>query len=172
MDYGPFIDQHRKTGADLTIAVLPASEQEASHCGILKTDVSGRIVAFQEKPQGSAALACLVSRLGDVRPYLASMGVYVFKTDVLVRLLGAGGDDFGQHVIPAAIKSMHIHAVPFEGYWRDIGTMTAFYEANLAMTRPDPPFNFYDREQPIYTRSRFLPPSRIDQCRLEQAIVA
>jgi glucose-1-phosphate adenylyltransferase len=171
MDYRPFIDRHRETGADLTIAVLPVSEQEASHFGILKADASGRVVAFQEKPQEPDSLACLVSRPGDAQLYLASMGIYVFQTDVLVRLLEAGGDDFGRHIIPAALKGNHVQAFPFEGYWRDIGTMTAFYEANLAMTRPDPPFSFYDREQPIYTRSRFLPPSRIDQCRLEQAIV-
>jgi glucose-1-phosphate adenylyltransferase len=100
------------------------------------------------------------------------MGIYVFKIDALVRLLEGGGDDFGQHIIPAALSKMHVQAFPFEGYWRDIGTMTAFYEANLAMTRPDPPFDFYDRERPIYTRSRFLPPSRVDGCRLERTIVA
>jgi glucose-1-phosphate adenylyltransferase len=172
MDYGPFVDQHRETGADLTISVLPVSEQEACQFGILKADASGRVVSFREKPQGPDELASLVSLPGEARSCLASMGVYVFKIDALVRLLEGGGDDFGQHIIPAALDKMHVQAFPFEGYWRDIGTMTAFYEASLAMTRPDPPFDFYDRERPIYTRSRFLPPSRVDGCRLEQTVLA
>ena len=172
MDYEPFVQQHRRSGADLTIAVLPVSQEEAKQFGILKTDASGRIVAFQEKPQTPNELAHLVSHPGDPHPCLASMGVYVFQTDVLVRLLEAGGDDFGRHIIPTAIEAGNVYAFPFEGYWRDIGTMTAFYEANLAMTHPDPPFNFYDPELPVYTHSRFLPASRIDHCRLEHAVVS
>jgi glucose-1-phosphate adenylyltransferase len=101
------------------------------------------------------------------------MGIYVFRMDVLVRLLEeSNGDDFGKHIIPAAIESVRVYAFPFDGYWVDIGTISAFYEANLALARPNPPFNFYDPHHPIYTRPRFLPPSRIDGCRMEQVVVA
>ena len=101
------------------------------------------------------------------------MGIYVFEIEALVSLLNdAGGDDFGRQILPAAIESMHVHAFPYEGYWEDIGTISAFYEANLALTRPDPPFDFYDPERPIFTRSRFLPSSRIDGCHIERTVVA
>jgi len=173
MDYSEFIRLHRESRADVTIAVLPVSAADAPRYGILQTNDEGRIVAFREKPQGAEELEGLESRHGDERPYLASMGIYVFRMDVLVRLLEeCSGDDFGRHVVPAAIESVRVYAFPFDGYWEDIGTIAAFYEANLALTRPDPLFDFYDPHQPIYTRSRFLPPSRIDGCRLERAVVA
>ncbi len=172
MDYGQFVDAHRAHRADITVGVVPVPAEEASLYGILKTDGDERIVAFEEKPKDPQVLAGLESRPGSERPYLASMGIYVFKTDVLVSLLEEGGDDFGRHIIPAAIGSRHVHAFPFEGYWRDIGTMAAFYEANLSLTRPNPPFDFYDPEQPIYTHSRFLPSSRIGCCQLDRAVVA
>ncbi|MBN1582198.1 MAG: glucose-1-phosphate adenylyltransferase [Anaerolineae bacterium] len=173
MDYGPFIQQHRETRADITIAALPVSTEEAPRYGILKADVERRVVAFEEKPQGTDLLSRLQSRPGDAQPYLASMGVYVFSIDALTSLLsGNPGDDFGKHIIPAAIELGRVHMYPFEGYWEDIGTISAFYEANLALTRPDPPFDFYDPDHPIYTRSRFLPSSRIDGCKIERTIVA
>jgi glucose-1-phosphate adenylyltransferase len=173
MDYSQFVGFHREKRADLTIAVLPVSAADAPRYGILQTNDDGRIVAFREKPQGPEELEGLESRQGDERPYLASMGIYVFRMDVLVRLLDEiSGDDFGKHIIPAAIESGRVYAFPFDGYWEDIGTISAFYEANLALTRPNPPFDFYDPHRPIYTRSRFLPPSRIDGCRLERVVVA
>ncbi len=173
MDYSEFIHFHRESRADVTIAVLPVSVADAPRFGILQTNDEGRIVAFREKPQGAEELAGLESRHGDERPYLASMGIYLFRMDVLVRLLEeSDGDDFGKHIVPAAIASVRVHAFPFDGYWEDIGTISAFYEANLALTRQDPPFDFYDPHRPIYTRSRFLPPSRIDGCRLERVVVA
>lgn len=173
MDYSQFIHFHRESRADVTVAVLPVSATDALRYGILQTNDEGRIVAFREKPQGAEALEGLESRHGDGRPYLASMGIYVFRMDVLVRLLEENsGDDFGRHIVPAAIESVRVYAFPFDSYWEDIGTITAFYEANLALTRPNPPFNFYDPHHPIYTRPRFLPPSRIDGCRMEQVVVA
>jgi glucose-1-phosphate adenylyltransferase len=173
MDYSQFIRFHRESRADVTVAVLPVSAADALRYGILHTNDEGRIVAFREKPQGADALEGLESRHGDERPYLASMGVYVFRMDVLVRLLEeTSGDDFGKHIIPAAIESVRVYAFPFDGYWEDIGTISAFYEANLALTRQDPPFDFYDPHRPIYTRSRFLPPSRVDGCRMQQVLVA
>jgi glucose-1-phosphate adenylyltransferase len=173
MDYGPFIDIHRKTNSDLTVAVLPVSAEEAPRYGILKTDLQDRIVAFYEKPQEPDLLRRLQSRPGDKQPYLASMGIYVFNADALISLLNdTSGDDFGKHIIPTAIASGRVHAYLYEGYWEDIGTVAAFYEANLALTRPDPPFEFFDRDHPIYTRARFLPSSRIDGCCIEHSIVA
>ncbi|MBN1640404.1 MAG: glucose-1-phosphate adenylyltransferase [Anaerolineae bacterium] len=173
MDYGPFIERHRRAGADLTIAVIPVAAADASRYGILKTDAQDRIVAFEEKPQDPEALRRMESHPGSECPFLASMGVYVFHIDSLVRLLGGdSGDDFGRDIIPAAIQTMHVQAYPFTGYWEDIGTIAAFYEANLAMTRPHPPFDFYDPEHPIYSRSRFLPSSRIDGCQIDRSVVA
>lgn len=173
MDYSQFISFHRESRADVTVAVLPVSATDALRYGILQTNDEGRIVAFREKPQGAEALEGLESRHGDGRPYLASMGIYVFRMDVLVRLLEANsGDDFGRHIVPAAIESVRVYAFPFDGYWVDIGTISAFYEANLALARPDPPFDFYDPHRPIYTRSRFLPPSRVDGCRMKRVVLA
>jgi glucose-1-phosphate adenylyltransferase len=173
MDYGQFVRFHRESRADVTIAVLPVSAADASRFGILHTNDEGRIVAFREKPQGADELEGLESRHGDERRYLASMGIYVFRMDVLVRLLGeCSGDDFGKHIIPAAIESERVYAFPFDDYWEDIGTISAFYQANLALTHRNPPFDFYDPHRPIYTRSRFLPPSRIDGCQMERVVVA
>jgi len=173
MAYGEFIALHREKRADVTIAVLPVSAENASRYGILKTNDEGRIVTFREKPQGPEALEGLESLADSDRPYLASMGIYLFRLDVLARLVEeTPGDDFGRNIIPAAIESVRVYAFPFDGYWEDIGTIRAFYEANLALTRPDPPFDFYDPRHPIYTRPRFLPASRIDGCRLERVGVA
>ncbi len=173
MDYGEFVRFHRESRADVTISVLPVGAQDTPRFGILKTNGEGRIVAFAEKPKDPAVLEGLISRFGSEKPFLASMGIYVFRLDVLIRLLEeVPGDDFGNHIIPAAIQTRRVYAFPFEGYWEDIGTIRSFYEANLALTRPDPPFDFYDPRFPIYTRSRFLPSSRIDGCRLERTVVA
>jgi glucose-1-phosphate adenylyltransferase len=173
MDYSEYVRFHRESGADVTVSVFSVPAGDAPRYGILKTNEEGRIVAFQEKPKAPEALERLVSRVGAERPYLASMGIYVFRTDALASLLEEGGaDDFGRHIIPAAIESRRVYAYPYEGYWEDIGTISAFYEANLALTRPSPPFDFYEPQRPIYTRSRFLPASRIDGCRMERVVVA
>lgn len=173
MDYSEFIRFHRESRADVTIAVLPVSAADAPRYGILQTNEEGRIVAFREKPQTPEELKGFESRHEDERPYLASMGIYVFRMDVLARLLDEiKGDDFGRHIIPAAIESVRVYAFPFDGYWEDIGTIAAFYEANLALTKPHPSFDFYDPHRPIYTRARFLPPSRIDGSHLKRTVVA
>lgn len=173
MDYSAFVSFHRAKRADATVAVFPVRAEEAGRFGILKAEEDGRISAFVEKPRNPEALEGLQSDPRKERPFLASMGIYVFRTEVLTELLEASpGTDFGSHIIPETITSRRVYAYPFEGYWEDIGTIGTFYEVNLALTRPDPPFDFYDPHHPIYTRSRFLPPSRVDGSTLERTVVA
>jgi len=172
MDYAKFVAVHREQRADVTIAVQPVAPEAASRFGILRKDPEGRITAFQEKPAPDE-LAGLESTLGVDRPYMASMGIYLFRADVLHRVLEeSDAEDFGKEIIPAAIDRSRVYAFEFDGYWEDIGTIRSFYEANLAICLPDPPFDFYDAEHPIYTRPRFLPPALIDGCDLEQSVVA
>jgi len=173
MDYGEFVQFHREKGAEVTTAVFPVPGQEASRYGIVKTDGQCQIIDFEEKPKQAEQLRNLESYPGTERPYLASMGIYVFKMSILKGLLDEiPGDDFGRNVLPGAIGSRRVCAFPFRGYWEDIGTISSFYEANIALTQPDPPFDFYDPGRPIYTRSRFLPPSWIENCRLRRTVVA
>ncbi|MBN1247120.1 MAG: glucose-1-phosphate adenylyltransferase, partial [Anaerolineae bacterium] len=150
----------------------PVSAQEAPSLGILKSDSEGRITEWQEKPP-EEDLPNLVSLDGE-KPYLASMGIYVFGTQCMVDLLREeSGSDFGKHIIPAAIeKGLSVYAYPFEGYWEDIGTMRAFYEANLALTTPDPPFDFFAPEWPIYTRARYLSGSRVMDSTIRRVVLA
>lgn len=173
MDYSQLIQFHREKQADVSLAVLPVSVADARRLGILQTTDEGRIIAFQEKPQEAESMERLTSRRGNARPYLASMGVYVFKMEVLNRLLiEYDGADFGRHIIPAAIGAVRVYAFPFEGYWEDIGTISAFYEANLALTSSDPPVDLYDPNHPLYARSHNMPPSRMDGCRMERVVMA
>ncbi len=170
-DYSEFLDLHQEVGADVTIGVLPIPREDAPRFGVLQTDDEGHITRFAEKPNEPALLDELRSLPGD-RPFLGSMGIYVFKLSSLQRLLDTvEGDDFGKHVIPAAIEDMHVHAWAFDGYWEDIGTIRAFYESNLRLGRKERPFTFYDRRAPIYTRPRFLPGSQLDGCTIHHALV-
>lgn len=173
MDYGQLVRFHHENQADVTVASVAVSAEDAPRCCILKANPQGRVVASRAESPSRAGLEDLAGRPGEERPYLASMGLYLFRTDVLARLLeGSEGNSLSRHVLPAAIQAARVYAYRFEGYAADIGTLSAFYEANLALTCPDPPFDFYDPERPIYSRSRFLPPSRIDGCRLERVVVA
>jgi glucose-1-phosphate adenylyltransferase len=172
MDYGEFTEFHRERRADVTIAAQPVAMADASRFGILKTDEEGRILSFHEKPQEDEieSLECLP---GSDRPCLASMGIYIFRADVLREILEeSDAEDFGKQIIPQAIESRRVYGFLFDGYWEDIGTIRAFYEANLAMTLPNPPFDFYNPQYPIYSRPRFLPPSRADGCHLERTALA
>ncbi|MEE3259979.1 MAG: glucose-1-phosphate adenylyltransferase [Candidatus Latescibacterota bacterium] len=176
MDYHAFIEEHRERGADVSIAVKPVSRQEAPALGILQADEQGQIVDFQEKPQAAVDL----DRLRLLEPpggnpdglYLASMGIYIFEPQVLVSLLmSSDQDDFGRHIIPDAIHKVGVFAHTFEGYWEDIGTIRSFYEANLALTDPQPPFDFYRADAPVYTHPRFLAGARLEHCQIERGIV-
>ena len=172
MDYAEFVELHREKRADVTIAVQPVPLADVSRFGILKTDEDGRIASFHEKPDPEEleVLDCISS---DGQSCMASMGVYLFRSDVLREVLGESeAEDFGKQIIPEAIERLRVYAFPFDGYWEDIGTIRSFYEANLALTLPDPSFDFYDSQHPIYTRPRFLPPSVVDGCDLEQSVLA
>lgn len=172
MDYAEFIELHREKRANVTIAVQPVALTDAPRFGILKADEDGRIISFHEKPRPDEldGLECVP---GSDQPCLASMGIYLFRADVLRQVLEeSDAEDFGKQIIPAAIERLRVYAFPFDDYWEDIGTIRAFYEANLALTLPDPPFDFYDPRHPIYTRPRFLPPSVVAGCDLEQSVLA
>jgi glucose-1-phosphate adenylyltransferase len=173
MDYAPMADFHWENDADITIAVQPVRTEDVYRYGILKCMPDGRITDFIEKPKDPELLEPFVSRDDPERPFLGSMGNYLFKTEVLVDLLkSTSDDDFGGEVIPNAIDSHKIYGFDFDGYWEDIGTIRSFYETNLSLTRPDPPFSFHDPERPIYTRPRYLPGSIIDGASLHNVLLA
>ncbi|XP_018833268.1 glucose-1-phosphate adenylyltransferase small subunit, chloroplastic/amyloplastic [Juglans regia] len=174
MDYERFIQAHRETDADITVAALPMDEKRATAFGLMKIDEEGRIVEFAEKPKGDQLKAMRVDTtilgLDDERakemPYIASMGIYVVSKNVMLDLLRdkfPGANDFGSEVIPGATSiGMRVQAYLYDGYWEDIGTIEAFYNANLGITKkPVPDFSFYDRSSPIYTQPRYLPPSKM-----------
>jgi len=172
MDYRQMIARHLETSADVTVAVKPVAAEEAGRFGILKQDENGQLTAFIEKPQQADVLQAFASRPGRPRPYLGSMGIYIFKLNVLAELLESEHDDFGGDVLPAAIRSHRVVGFDFDGYWEDIGTIEAFYQANLGLTAAEPPFSFHDPVSPIYTRPRFLPGSRIYNVRLDRVKLA
>lgn len=182
MDYRKFLQRHYDTNADVTISVIPAKPQDAEGFGLLKTDKAGTIVEFKEKPKGEALESMRVDTTqfglkpeeAAARPFLASMGIYVFDYKRLLELLEADRSmvDFGGEVIPAAIKTYNVQAHVFNGYWEDIGTIRAFYEANLDLASPLPKFNFFDTNAPIYTRSRHLPPSKLHSCDIDNSMVS
>ena len=182
MDYREFLERHHQTGADVTVSVIPCEAGPASEFGLLKTDETGRIVEFKEKPKGDDLQSMRVdtTSLGldaneaQRRPFLASMGIYVFKYDQLEQLIAEDPSwmDFGKHVIPAAIKSRKVQAYMFDGYWEDIGTIGAFYRANLDLTSKIPKFNLFDAEAPVFTRARYLPPSKIEETEINDSIIS
>lgn len=182
MDYRQFIQRHRETGADITLSVIPIDERRASDFGLMKIDDSGRVIDFSEKPKGEAltqmrvdtSILGLSKEQAQQQPYIASMGIYVFKKEVLFKLLKEGTErtDFGKEIIPDASKDYNVQAYLFDDYWEDIGTIEAFYHANLALTQqPQPPFSFYDEKAPIYTRARYLPPTKLLDCHITESII-
>jgi glucose-1-phosphate adenylyltransferase len=182
MDYRQFLARHYESDADVTVSVIPCAPNAAEEFGLLKTDNDGRITEFKEKPKGEALEAMRVeptafglsAEEATARPFLASMGIYVFKYDLLEQLLAQdpGALDFGRNIIPAAIDCCNVQAFLFDGYWEDIGTISAFYEANIDLTAPMPKFNLFDADAPIFTRSRYLPPSKVQNCVINNSIIA
>jgi glucose-1-phosphate adenylyltransferase len=184
MDYRAFIQRHRETQADVTLSVLPVDEHQASGLGLMKINpYTGRIIDFCEKPQGEALPKMQVetTTLGlspeqaQAKPYIASMGIYVFKRGVLLGLLReyAQCTDFGKEIIPISIRQFNVQAHLFNDYWEDIGTIQSFFRANLALAKqPKPLFSFYDVDAPIYTRARYLPPTKHLACQIYESMVS
>ncbi|NBW61650.1 MAG: glucose-1-phosphate adenylyltransferase [Synechococcaceae bacterium WB4_1_0192] len=183
MDYSLFVDHHIQSGADVSIGALPVDAAQAEGFGLMHTNEHGRIREFREKPKGEELKAMWVdtSRMGLSadealkRPYLASMGIYVFSRDTLFDLLAKNptATDFGKEIIPESLRrGDNLQSYLFDDYWEDIGTIGAFYEANMALTdQPNPAFSFYDEKFPIYTRPRYLPPSKLLDAQVTQSII-
>jgi len=173
MDYEKMARFHWENDADITVAVQPVSVDDASRFGLLKRDDEYWITDFVEKPQDPEVQQNFVSRDDPARPFLGSMGIYLFKTDVLLDILGnSDDDDFGGEVIPKAIHTHRVCGFDFDGYWEDIGTIRSFYDVNLKLARSDAPFDFYDQQRRIYSRPRFLPSSRVDGAAFENVMLA
>lgn len=174
MDYAAMAQFHWDNNADITVAVQPVPREEAPRLGLLKRDADCRIVRFAEKPKDELTLNEMVTRDDEKKPYLGSMGIYMFKTSVLCDLLESKSfDDFGGQVIPHAVSDGHsVFGYDFEGYWEDIGTIRSFYETNLALTKLGAPFNFFDSVSPIYSHSRFLPGSIITNTMMEDVLLS
>jgi glucose-1-phosphate adenylyltransferase len=173
MDFNKFLDFHHEHQADITLGVVPIERPKVAHLGILKMDAMSQIVDFVEKPKDDAVIDQFIipQVLRQTEPFassdpqkshVGSMGVYIFSKKVLFDILEQYQyDDFGRQIIPAAIGKYRVFAYPFNGYWEDIGTIRSFFNAQIELTKPNPPFNFYDQQQPIFTRPRFLPAAKI-----------
>lgn len=182
MDYSEMVEEHIDRRADITIAAQPCSAEDATQMGIFRFDREGQISAFEEKPNASrlAEIGQSVPKgsmaaggYSHDKPFLASMGVYVFSREVLMELLAASdATDFGREVIPLALDKYRVNAFMFRGFWADVGTVQSFYDANIMLTKPGSPFRFYDPHRPIFTHARFLPGSRLVDARVHNAIVS
>jgi glucose-1-phosphate adenylyltransferase len=173
MDYSSMVSFHQEHGAEITVAVHPVPREEAPRFGLLSRDGPGRVLDFVEKPEDPDVLDRFEVRNDEDRPFLGSMGIYLFNTDVLIDSLTHTDDhDFGGEVLPRAIHERRVFGFEFDGYWEDIGTIRSFYEVNLSLTQPDPPFNLHDPVHPIFSRPRFLPGPRVDGAVMHQTLLA
>ena len=181
MDYCDLLQAHLEAGADITLGTTPVDRQAASSFGIMHSDAKRRIFRFEEKPKDPKLLDQLrippdllteLGRPADAELYQGSMGIYVFNREVLIAALANNYADFGKHIIPASLQKNKVFAYIFQGYWEDIGTVRAFFEANLALTDTLPPYNFFDHLNPIYTHARFLPASKVNGAQVNRAIIA
>ena len=178
MDYRKMFAHHQASDADITIATIPVTADDAPAFGILKTDEDSVITEFHEKPDRSdldgKESPVSDSMKAEGRIYLASMGIYIFGKDVLNTMIEERPDenDFGHQIIPEAIEKKRVVSYPFEGYWSDIGTIRSFFEANLMLTRPSPPYNVYNPSAPLYTNSRMLPPAKIQSSYVQASLIA
>jgi glucose-1-phosphate adenylyltransferase len=170
MDYAQLAAFHWDHDADITLAVKPVGDDEAARFGLVKLESDGRVTAFAEKPKTRAERKSFSLREDPKAPYYGSMGLYLFKAGVLESLLKASHDDFGSGVVPAALETQRVYAFPFDGYWEDVGTIRAFYEANLGLTDPEPAFSFHEGDRPIFTHPRFLPGTRTYDVKLDRAL--
>ena len=184
MNYDALLDAHIARKADITIAAQPCTPADATSMGIFTFDRSGQISGFEEKPN-AARLAQMKTSLPEgadlhhefadataEKPFVASMGIYMFSRNALLEMLDQDGNDFGRQLIPAALQRDRVSAYLYTGYWADVGTIENFYDANIQLTLPDAPFNFYDATCPIYTHQRFLPPSRVLDSTIHNGLIA
>jgi len=173
MNFADVIKEHIERKADVTICTKPVPRREAFDLGIMHVDKSNKIIEFAEKPGDTPRLDELRAPMYKDERYLASMGIYIFNAETLKEILCSNDDpDFGKNIIPAAIKEKKVYSHIFEGYWKDIGTIGMFHEANLALTDLIPEFTFYDAKAPIYTHMRYLPPSKINCCDLNRCLLS
>ncbi|XP_008458581.2 glucose-1-phosphate adenylyltransferase large subunit 3, chloroplastic/amyloplastic-like isoform X1 [Cucumis melo] len=183
MDYMDFVQNHRQSGADITLSCVPIDDSRASDFGLMKIDNSGRVISFSEKPRGKdlkpmevdTTVLGLSKDEALRKPYIASMGVYIFKKEILLNILRwrfPTANDFGSEIIPFSAREFLMKAYLFNDYWEDIGTIRSFFEANLALTEQPPRFSFYDETKPIYTSRRNLPPTKIDNCKIVDSIIS
>jgi len=178
MDYAKMAAFHWEKNADVTVAVQPISRADASRFGLLKRDPSAEIVDFAEKPTDPNILDNFVTRDDAEKPYLASMGIYLFNLDMLIDILTMKSsrkdfNDFGYDIIPHCVANEpSVYGYEFSGYWRDIGTIRSFYETNLELSMPHPSFDIHDQSSPIYTHGRFLPGSRCSDCELHDVLIS
>ncbi len=182
MDYAEMLETHRSTGADVTIAAIPVDRQDARSLGVMRLDDDGRVSGFLEKPQTDEEIDSVTMSTEWIdaqgieskgRECLASMGIYLFNKDILLDVLRKTTyEDFGKEIFPASIRTQHVQVHLFDGYWEDIGTIRAFYAANLALAGENSPFPLDHYSMPIYSRSRFLPPSIFRGCTITNSIIA
>ncbi|HET6147803.1 MAG TPA: glucose-1-phosphate adenylyltransferase [Polyangia bacterium] len=173
MDYRQMLKTHRDNKADATVGVIPVAADQTSQFGILKMDAAGRIVHFDEKPPADRLPGLISDIPGLGRGYLASMGIYIFSREALERsLMDPKLVDFGRHVIPDAVPRSRVQAHVHQGYWEDVGSIKSYFEANMALCEPIPPFDFYDAAHPIYTNPRFLPASKVSNCAITNALIS
>ena len=180
MDYRMMLREHLVTNADITIGVLPCSENDIAGFGAARVDGDGRILEFREKPatpearEGMQVDPALLEKsgIGADRPYIASMGIYLFRKETLVQCLENELVDFGRDIIPGCVGTHRVQSYFFNDYWRDIGTIRSFFETHMDMVTPAPPFRFTDPDWPFYTRPRYLPASRLDNCTLSRTMLS
>jgi len=183
MDYRPFLESHLQSGADITISVVPVAQKQASDFGIVRIDDDGKVVEFREKPKGEEGLNGMAMaprasgpwrEIPADKPFMASMGVYLFRKEVLISLLRQKSNyaDFSKEIIPSSVSELKINACLFNGYWEDIGTIESFYHANMQLlTQPRPSFDFFNADFPVYARPRFLPPCSVSKSTIVQSLI-
>ena len=181
MDFLELLDAHIERNADITVAAQPVTPADATHMGIFQFDANGHISGFEEKPKSERLVemgssAPRHSPIGEItadRPFLASMGSYVFSREVLYEVLASStAVDFGREVIPQALATHRVHPYLYRGFWADVGTVQSFYDVNLMLTRRGAPFNFFHPKRPIYTHARFLPAARVHDSHIDESLIA
>lgn len=172
MDFRKFVQRHIDLDAQISVAVQPVSREDVSGLGILKMGSDSQITNFVEKPKDPIVLKQFESGKHPEKPFLASMGIYIFNMDVLEEVVEGNLVDFGRDILPHSIENRRVYGYVFDDYWEDIGTIRRFYEVNLQMAKTDAPFDFYDAQAPIYTHARFLPGSEVRNSRLDEVLLA